>query len=137
MTYNDNSFLGRGWSFPPGFNKVTGSVEMVENEEDIRQSILIFLNTRQGERMMRLNYGSKLHDHIFHSNRYDVLDNIAEELRTSLQINEPRILVNAVNIDAAEAGEGRIHIEIDYTVEATNVRNNLVYPFFLIEGTHI
>ena len=42
----EKSFLGRGWSFPPTFNKASGALELVENEEDIRQSLIIFLTTQ-------------------------------------------------------------------------------------------
>jgi phage baseplate assembly protein W len=133
----EKSFLGRGWTFPPTFNKTSGSLEMVENEEDIRQSLIIFLTTRRGERMMRLNYGSTLDEQVFRSARADVLNALAEDLKTAIRLNEPRVVVNAVRIDASQVLEGRLLIEVDYTIEATNVRNNLVYPFYLIEGTHI
>lgn len=133
----EKSFLGRGWSFPPTFNKTSGSLEMVENEEDIRQSLIIFLTTRRGERMMRLNYGSTLDEQVFSSARADVLNALAEDLKTAIRLNEPRVVVNAVRLDATQVLDGRLLIEVDYTIEATNVRNNLVYPFYLIEGTHI
>ena len=42
---NKKSFLGTGWSFPPQFNKNTGSVSMVSDEEDIKQSLNIYFNT--------------------------------------------------------------------------------------------
>jgi phage baseplate assembly protein W len=133
----EKSFLGRGWSFPPTFNKTSGALEMVENEEDIRQSLIIFLTTRRGERLMRPKYGSTLDEQLFSSARADVLNALAEELKMAIRLNEPRVIVNAVKIDPSGVPDGRILIEVDYTVEATNVRNNLVYPFYLIEGTHI
>ena len=45
----ENSFLGRGWSFPPTFSN-TGivGVEMVEKELDIEQSLEVLLNTGKG-----------------------------------------------------------------------------------------
>ena len=49
----EKSFLGRGWGFPPTFNKENADVEMVTKEEDIRQSLYIFINTKFGERLMR------------------------------------------------------------------------------------
>ena len=59
------SFLGKGWSFPPSFNKTTGNVEMVKNEIDIKQSLVIYFNTKLGERIMRPDYGCVLHDNQF------------------------------------------------------------------------
>ena len=34
MDNKEKSFLGKGWSFPPAFDKKLGSVEMVSMEED-------------------------------------------------------------------------------------------------------
>ena len=31
-----NSFLGTGWAFPIQFNKLTGTVEMLSDEDDIQ-----------------------------------------------------------------------------------------------------
>ena len=53
MDNKEKSFLGKGWSFPPAFDKKLGSVEMVSMEEDIRQSLEIYFGTKPGERIMR------------------------------------------------------------------------------------
>ena len=53
-----DSFLGRGWSFPPTFNLSSKSVEMVEDHEDIRQSLHILVSTNLGERILRSDYGT-------------------------------------------------------------------------------
>ena len=49
----EKSFLGIGWSFPPTFNKERSDVEMTTKEEDIKQSLHIYFNTKLGERIMR------------------------------------------------------------------------------------
>ena len=45
MDDKEKSFLGKGWSFPPAFDKKLGSVEMVSMEEDIRQSLEIYFQS--------------------------------------------------------------------------------------------
>ena len=65
----DNSFLGRGWSFPPTFNKSRAEIEMVSKEEDIKQSLEIYFYTKLGERIMRQDYGCVIHEHLFDSVR--------------------------------------------------------------------
>ena len=47
-------FLGRGWAMPVALDPRTGKVASVEYEEDIRQSILIILETAPGERVMQI-----------------------------------------------------------------------------------
>ena len=51
------SFLGRGWGFPPEFNRATKAVNMLEDEADIKSSLEILLSTRLGERVMVPDYG--------------------------------------------------------------------------------
>ena len=61
----EKAFLGRGWAFPPTFEKVTspgdgttdGRVAMVSQEEDINQSLHILLSTSLGERVLQPEYG--------------------------------------------------------------------------------
>ncbi len=45
-------FLGRGWSFPPTFNRYIPGVEMVEKEADVAGSLEILVTTALGERIM-------------------------------------------------------------------------------------
>jgi len=70
----EKSFLGRGWSFPPTFRKEMADIEMVSKEEDIRQSLQIFFNTKIGERIMRSNYGCIVHEYMFQKAESNVLD---------------------------------------------------------------
>ena len=48
---NKNSFLGKGWAFPPEFSHNDNPTRMSNYEEDIRQSLIILLSTRTGERI--------------------------------------------------------------------------------------
>jgi len=133
----ENTFLGTGWSFPPTFHRSTGSVRMVSDEEDIRQSILLFLGTHQGERDMRPEYGSPLFQHVFDLASGRNIDWILQDLGLALRINEPRIFVHSITAGQEKILEGILHLRIDYEIESTNVRNNIVYPFYLAEGTKI
>jgi hypothetical protein len=50
---------------------------------------------------------------------------------------EPRVELNRVSFDRSTDREGLIEIRLDYTVSATNSRNNLVYPYYLDEATNV
>jgi hypothetical protein len=50
---------------------------------------------------------------------------------------EPRIIVNKIAINPVDVNDGRIEINIEYTVITTNVRDNIVFPYYLNEGTNI
>ena len=56
--FNRNQdWLGRGWSFPPEFDRQSLAVNMVSADADIAQSLTILLNTSPGERVMNPAYG--------------------------------------------------------------------------------
>lgn len=134
----DNSFLGKGWSFPPTFhNGVTVGVEMVENELDIKQSLEILLNTSLGERIMLPEYGCDLQMFLFESISNSKMHFLKEMIRTAVVRFEPRIELNDVIIDHSDYQEGIIRVKLDYTIETTNTRFNLVFPYYKEEGTNI
>jgi phage baseplate assembly protein W len=50
---------------------------------------------------------------------------------------EPRIKFNYTTIDTSDQLDGVVYITIDYNIITTNTRNNIVFPFYLNEGTNI
>ena len=134
---NGKSFLGRGWSFPPIFNKELGSVELVSELEDIRQSLHIYLSTRRRERLMRLDYGSFLHENIYDAGATNNLRYLAEQMKIDIRLYEPRIIVHEIDIDDTKIADGLVQFKIHFEVQANNVRDNIVFPCYIVEGTHI
>jgi phage baseplate assembly protein W len=126
-------FLGRGWRFPvkPGTD---GKLEFVEYEEDIAESIRILLDTSPGERVMRPDFGCGASGFVFEVMDTATITAIENSVRETLEIYEPRIIVNGVKTDVSRIDDGELLIEIAYTVRSTNARTNIVYPFYLTEG---
>ena len=132
-----NSFLGRGWAFPVGFNKGTSELNMVEDEEDIRQSLKIILFTSNNERIMRPEFGSGLKDFIFEPANRGLLYPLKHNLQRAIKKFEPRINLEELDLDDSQAADGKLLIKIDYTIRSVNVRTNIVFPFYFNEGTHV
>lgn len=129
------SFLGRGWSFPPRFSS-TG-IEMVEAEEDIMESIRIILLTSPGERVLNPQFGCDLKSQTFAKLNTGTISSLQDKIRRSLLFFEPRIQVEEIHIFPSDEKQGGVRIEIQYLVRATNNRANVVFPFYLNEGTDI
>lgn len=130
----DQAFLGRGWSFPPLFNKETHTVKMVEGEDDIISSLHILLSTRLGERIMVPGYGCNLDDLLFNSLNLTVKTYVVDLIETAILYHEPRIDVKRIVIEPAEEINGVLLIQIEFVVRTTNSRMNMVYPFYKTEG---
>ena len=58
-------FLGQGLGFPVGVDAY-GALKTSEHEESISESIHIIMGTGIGERVMRPDFGCRIHDLVFH-----------------------------------------------------------------------
>ena len=128
------AFLGRGWSFPPTFDPVGGTVVAAVAEQDIRQSLWIILTTRPGERVMLPTFGCDLASMLFTSLTTTTAREIAATVTRAIVEWEPRVTVIAVDV-AEGTLDGWIDVGIDYCVRRTNSRSNLVFPFCRAEAT--
>jgi hypothetical protein len=132
MELND-SFLGRGWSFPPTFTKGAG-VRMLSGEDDVQNSLQILLSTRIGERLMQPEYGCNTDNMLFTSMNTSFQTFMKKQIETAILADEPRIDLNKVDLVLPDPAGGTLLIVVDYTVRTTNTRGNLVYPFYLTES---
>ncbi|WP_221937440.1 MULTISPECIES: GPW/gp25 family protein [Shewanella] len=131
----ERSFLGTGWCFPPQFMAAERSVEMVSAEEDIEQSIHIILSTSPGERVMDPLFGCGIKKMVFEEINQATIAKLMHLISRSLLYFEPRINVELIEIGTDNAMEGRLDIDLNFTVITTNARRNMVYPFYILEGT--
>lgn len=131
------SFLGTGWSFPPEFAIESGEVLMTSDEEDIEASLKILLGTSVGERFLNPKYGLDLREMLFEPMSTTLTTFLKDRTKVALLIYEPRINLLGLDLDVSRQVEGRIAIVVDYEVRATNSRFNLVYPFYLSDGSEV
>lgn len=131
------SFLGTGWGFPPAFSDVSGDVGMISDVPDILESLNILLSTSLGERIMQPSYGCNLQDVLFEPVDTSLLAYIRGLVSDAILYHEPRIRLNKITIDTEQYLEGKLLIDIDFTVSATNSRYNYVYPFYINEANSL
>jgi phage baseplate assembly protein W len=128
------TFLGVGWKFPPSFDRATGSIMLVSEEEDIRESLFILLSTKPGERVMLPEYGCDLHKMVFESVDSSMISQIKSMIENSILFFEPRIILDKIDIQSDRNTDGLLLIDVHYTIRKTNKRSNMVYPYYIIEG---
>lgn len=127
-------WLGRGWAYPVQIDPMSGSIAVAEYEADIRQSILIILETSRGERVMRPDFGCGIHDLVFEAIDVALLTRVETSVLEALTRFESRIEVLSVRADPFEAADGLLLIELEYRIHRTNQIGNLVYPFYFREA---
>lgn len=123
-------FLGSGMKFPPQIDPATGRFRVARGEESIKESIYLILMTQKTERWVRPEFGSSLMNYTFMDTGVTMLNLVSREIASDLMTQEPRISDVDIRIDAASK-PGTLIIYIGYIVRETNVRDNLVFPFYL------
>ncbi|MEV4777576.1 GPW/gp25 family protein [Burkholderia sp. LMU1-1-1.1] len=127
-------FLGRGWAMPVALDPHTGRLAVAEFEDDIRQSILIILETAPGERLMHPDFGCGIHELVFSAVDSTSLQRVRSVVEEALRQFEARIDVLSVVADMDDGVDGLLTVEIEYRVRKTNQTGNLVFPFYFREG---
>jgi uncharacterized protein len=127
--------LGRGWTFPVEPD-ASGALGYMADEQKIQQAILVILGTAQGERVMRPEFGSRLRDLVFAPLTSSTKTLVAGAITDALVKWEPRVDVLGVTADEQASDDGTLLVNIEYRVRATNSVFNLVYPFYLREGSN-
>ena len=126
----------RAWKFDhPDFDRPEGDaglrispkggIEMVEEENSVRQSILLLMSTRPGERVMRPDYGCDLQQLAFSPNDDTTAGLAVHYVRQALARWEPRI--DVLDIDASPSAQepGRLDLVLEYRVRATQREERL------------
>jgi phage baseplate assembly protein W len=134
MATDTRDFLGVGWKFPlqvtPG-----GKIAQSRYEQRIEESIYLILSTAKGERVMLPDFGCGIHDLVFAPNNTATLAVVVQSVRKALTTYESRIDVLDLNAETAPEQPNLLLIRINYRIRSNNALGNLVYPFYIGEGT--
>jgi phage baseplate assembly protein W len=133
MVTERGDFLGTAWAFP--VRPVGGRLRLVDGDENVRKSLWLILSTAQGERQMRPEFGCGIHELVFEANTAALRGLVERKVREALVRWEPRIDVLEVTAETPPERRNYLLIRIAYRIRANNALYNLVYPFFLDEGT--
>jgi phage baseplate assembly protein W len=118
---------GRGVAHPVGVDE-TGRIAESAGEERIRQSILIILGTRPGERIMRPDFGCELHSLAFAPNTTATANLARHYVEAALTRWEPRIELSGVAVGNDLAAAALV-INVAYRIRGTDAERSLTLPF--------
>ncbi len=131
---NRKSFLGCGMKFPPEIDKATGRFLTSSGNETVKESLYLILMTQRTERFTRPEFGSDIMSYTFMDTGATMLSILRRNLTQTIIAQEPRISDIDIQMDYRDK-QGCIIIDIGYRVISTNVRDNLVFPFYLNRGS--
>jgi phage baseplate assembly protein W len=119
-----------------------GGVAMVSDEAAVRQSIIMLLSTRPGERVMRPDYGCPLHRLVFNPNDRTTAGLAIHYVRQALLKWVPRIEILRLDAGSAESGfapavdddSTRLYLRLNYRVRSTQQRGEVAMAIDLAGG---
>lgn len=126
----DREYIGQGLAFPLQISQ-QGGLALVRGATDIEQAIRIIIGTIPGERVMRPEFGCRIHELIFAPNNAATRRLAAYYVEEALTQWEPRIELVSVEATQDPAKDGVLLLEIKYKIKDTHDERSIVYPFFL------
>ena len=116
------------WKFPPSFNKFSKSVDTVNNEKSIKESLYILLSTIPGERLMELDYGCDIQSTLFKPLDLNVKTFLSNNIKYAITKWEPRIKVSNIDING-ESIDGILNIKIGYIIKVNGKNDYLDFQY--------
>lgn len=119
---------GRGWAFPPTFSVPVSplqGVTMVEDQEDVRQSLQILFNTMPGERVMRPEYGCDLNSIMFENLCDDLLADIGRRITESIIRYETRVVLTSVHVTQDKDNPSQLDVNVAYRIRGSGMSGQL------------
>jgi phage baseplate assembly protein W len=128
-----NDLLGAGWAFPVNVD-VRGRIGLARQEHDVEQAIVMILLTAKGQRVMRPEFGCRIHELIFAPQDATTVGLLTHYVKDALGMWEPRIDVLEVKVESDVKASERLLITIRYEIRTTLDERTLVFPFYRIPG---
>ena len=101
----------RGTGFPFRIDPKTGRVQMTTGPAKIRQNVTVILGTREGERPLLREFGTRIHALVQEVNDEGLATLFKDQVRQALIRWEPRILVTTAHV---EQSEGEVQLRLGY-----------------------
>jgi hypothetical protein len=133
MQQPKGDFLGSGWAFPVGVD-ARGRVALARRERDVEEAMMMILLTPKGQRVMRPEFGCRIHDLVFAPNDATTTGLAAYYVEEALAMWEPRVRVLDVTAAPDPGAAERLLVEVTYEIKATYDKRALVFPFYRIPG---
>ncbi len=122
--------LQSGLKFPVQVNPATGRFEMIQGDENIKQSVYMILMTQKQERFIHPDFGSRLLDFTFSDGNRTMLQLFASDLAQDIKRGEPRVTEVKVYIEP-DIRDGCLMIDVEYRAKESGKEDRLEIPFYL------
>lgn len=104
----------KGWKFPIALDKVTGKIKTVEDNENIKQSVRMILETQKEERKVVPEFGSDLRSYMFEVVNTTFVSGVKSSVRSAIERWQEHIMDLNVSVNASNGSVAKVEVNIDY-----------------------
>lgn len=115
----------KGWKFPIQVDEVTGKIKTVEDNEDIKQSVRIILETQKNERKIYPNFGTDLRSYMFEVVDHVFISNISNTIESSIKMWATHLEDMNVAVNASSGAVSKIEVNIDYITDIEPIQERI------------
>ena len=129
--WDDYPQVGVGWGFPVRWRDEDDQRGLVTSDgrERMEEALLLLVRTGVGERLMLPSFGAGVDGFVFEHRTDEVCRRLEEDVRRTLLLHEPRVIVD--RIEAVPAGaDDRIDVILEYRIDRHRRPESLVLPFY-------
>jgi len=121
-----NTFFYSGISFPPRREGKSGFFAVATDEQLIKESIYVILNTRKGEMPMSPSFGTSVDENLFDAVDQAMQGIICQQIQQVIETWEPRVIFNSIS---AFSQDNTRLFNVMLTVKSTGVQFSTDVPF--------
>ena len=128
----EEDIIGTGWSFPPHFSKTADNgpgVIMHSGVQEIEDSLSVLFSTQLGNRLFRPDFGCSVEEFQFKAIDGATETRLRRMIENAVIDYEPRIILRSLDLDLSELQEGKLRIDLRYSIKASYVKENIIYPY--------
>lgn len=122
--------LGKRIAFPLQLDD-RNQLAMVDGDTAVRQSIYLIVMTVPGERVLRPEFGCRIHELIFDPINKQTMITAKRFVEEAIRRWEPRIEVVELEVDAGDVDRAELLINIKYKHKNRPDPRSLVFPYYL------
>ena len=107
----------KGWKFPVQVDKATGKIATVEDNENIKQSVRMIIDTRPQERKVVPEFGTDLRPYIFEVISPSVISSLKKEVESSIKSWDEHVADLNVSVKSQTGTVSYLETAIDYITD--------------------
>ncbi len=107
----------KGWKFPIQVNKTNGKIKTVEDNENVKQSVRMILETRPNERKIVPEFGANLRQYMFETISPGVISSLEGEVENAIKTWESHIGDMNVSVKSETGTISYLEANVDYITD--------------------